>query len=99
MAGTLSLDVVVVASPTQVSSRLGDDAVILELEKGAYFGLEAVGSRIWELLAQPRMVSEIRDTIVGEFDVESDRCAADLLALLTQMADKGLIQVGSAPAP
>ena len=95
----ITLDVVVVASPNQVSSRLGDDAVILELEKGAYFGLESVGSRIWELLAQPRPVSEIRDTIVGEFEVEPDRCAADLLALLTQMADKGLIQVGSAPAP
>ena len=95
----ITVDDVVVASPNQVSSRLGDDAVILELEKGAYFGLEAVGSRIWELLAQPRAVSEIRDTIVQEFDVESDRCAADLLSLLTRMADKGLIQVGSAPAP
>ena len=99
MAGPLSLDDVVRASDAQVSSRLGSDTVILELDDGVYYGLDDVGSRVWELLAQPRRVRELRDAVVAEYDVDPDRCAADLLALLSEMAERGLVEVEGAPDP
>jgi len=99
MTSAISVDDVVVASSRQVSSRLGDDTVILELDRGVYFELEPVGSRIWELVAEPTRVSDVRDTILGEYEVDAPQCEADLLALLTEMRSRGLLEVLDASGP
>jgi hypothetical protein len=94
----LSAGSVVVASKDQVSSELGSEAVILDLKGGIYHGLNATGARIWTLLATPKTVGEIRDTILREYDVEPQRCERDLLSLLDLLAAKGLVEVRPAAA-
>jgi hypothetical protein len=88
----ISLESIVVAAQGQVSSELGGDAVIMDIKSGAYLGLNSTGARIWNLVQQPRKVSEIRDAICKEYDVESDRCENDVLSLLRQMAARGLLE-------
>jgi hypothetical protein len=90
---------VVVAVPNQVSSSLGDEAVILELTQGIYYGLNEVGARIWMLLKQPRRAGEIRDVILDEYEVKSEAGTRDVLALLTELAERGLIEVRNGKAP
>ena len=75
------------------SCDLEGEAVILSLKSGEYFGLNGVGSRIWELVRQPTTVRDIREAIVAEFDVDSDRCQRDLLKWLEEMVDEGLIEI------
>jgi hypothetical protein len=58
-----------------------------------YYGLDAVGARIWSLIQEPRTVNEIRDILLEEYEVEPERCERDLLALLQKLADEGLIEV------
>jgi hypothetical protein len=87
------LDSVVAVSGSQVSSDLADEKIILGVESGQYYGLRGVGVRIWELLSEPRRVSDVRDILVGEFAVEPAKCERDLLQLLVQLADRGLIDV------
>lgn len=82
-----------VAAPDQVSSALGREAVILELQRGVYYGLNEVGASIWGLLAEPRSVREIRDHVVAEFEVAPDRALEDLLAVLVDLEGRGLIEV------
>ncbi len=89
----LSLDSVVVAAPRQVSSVIGEETVILELEQGVYFSLADAGSRVWQLLRDPRSVAELRDAIVSEYDVDAGTAAHDLLSLLADMLDRGLVEV------
>ena len=89
----LTLRSVVSAAREQVSSGIGDDTVILELRAGVYYGLDRVGTRVWELLREPRTVRDIRDRIVVEFDVDDDHARDDLLVLLGEMADRGLVEV------
>ena len=86
----------VVASPRQVSTDLEGEAVILNFDKGIYYGLDGVGARTWELLQSPVTVAEIRDTLVAEYEVEPGRCEADLRALLSELADAGLIELADA---
>ena len=83
----------VVAVKEQVSCNLADEAVILDLKAGVYYGLNVVGMRIWALLQEPKTVSEIRAAIFGEYDVDVDRCQHDLLALLLDLEAKKLIRV------
>ncbi len=93
MKREVSVDSVVVASKRQVSSDLGGEAAILDLEGGVYYGLDEVGARIWEMIQEPRPASEVRDALIEEYDVEPDRCERDLLALLERLAEERLIEV------
>ena len=54
----------------------------LELKSGTYFGLDEVGATIWNLIAQPRRVIEIRDALLSEYDVDAERCGRELIELL-----------------
>ena len=92
----LSAHSIVAASPHQVSCPLGDEAAILNMKNAIYYGLDAVGARIWDLLQKPRSVGEIRDTLLEEYDVEAERCERDLLGLLEKMRSEGLVEVRSA---
>ncbi len=80
----------------QVFCALGDEGVLLQLQTGTYYGLNAVGRRIWELLAQPRTVEEICAAILEEFEVEPARCENDVIAILQQLQAAQLIQVHAA---
>jgi hypothetical protein len=84
---------IVVATKDQVSSDLGGETVLLSMQSAMYYGLDEVGTRIWELLGQPIRVSDICDAIEREYDVERERCEADVLGLLRELAAKGLIEV------
>ena len=97
MDAGLSLDSIVTVAAEQVSCPLGDEAAILNLKNTVYYGLDPVGSRIWSLLQQARSVSELRDLLLEEYDVDAGRCESDLLALLEKMRAEGLIQVTTAP--
>ena len=92
----LSAHSIVAASSQQVSCPLGDEAAILNMKNATYYGLDAVGARIWDLLQRPRSVGEIRDTLLEEYDVEAERCERDLLSLLEKMVSEGLVEVRSA---
>ena len=83
---------IVVAAKEQVSCNLAEEAVILNLKAGVYYGLNPVGARIWNLIQEPRTVDEIRDAILEEYDVDPDRCERDLLVLLRDLAAKELIR-------
>jgi hypothetical protein len=83
----------VVAAKDQVSSDLGGEVAILDLKAGVYYGLDAVGARIWSLIQEPITVNEIRDILLEEYEVEPERCERDLLALLQRLADEGIIEV------
>jgi Coenzyme PQQ synthesis protein D (PqqD) len=82
-----------VASKEQASADPGEEVAILSLKDGVYYGLDPVGARIWKLVQTPQTVREIRDTLLAEYDVESDRCERDLIALLEELTQRQLIEV------
>jgi hypothetical protein len=83
----------VVATKDQVSADIGGETILLSMNSAMYYGMESVASLIWSLLREPIRVSDICDAIVGEYDVEKNRCEADLLAFLRALAEKDLIEV------
>jgi hypothetical protein len=91
----ISTSSLVAASKDQVSSDLAGETILLSMQSAMYYGLDEVGSRIWELVRAPVRVSEIRDAIAREYDVDLERCEADILAFLRQLAAKGLIEVSA----
>ena len=90
---------VVVASSNQLSSSIEDESVILGLEQGVYYGLNPIGARIWSLVQEPRPVSEIWELILAEYDVDRGRCERDIVAILTELDEQGLLELRNASAP
>lgn len=89
----LSEDSVVAARPEVASCTLDGEAVLLDVAAGRYHGLNEVGTRVWELLREPRRVSALRERLLAEYEVGAERLTADLLALLAELLRAGLIEV------
>lgn len=77
----------------QVCCDMGGESIILNLKSGIYYGLDEVGAKIWALIEQPKAITDIRDAILKEYDVEADACDRDVLAFIEQMDAAGLIEV------
>jgi hypothetical protein len=88
----ISISSVVVAAKDQVSSDLGEEVAILDLKNGMYYGLDAVGARIWNLIQEPKAVNEIRDVLLDEYEVEPEHCERDLLTLLEKLVAENLVE-------
>ena len=71
--------------------ELQGEAVLLNLKSGVYFGLDPVGTRIWQLFAEHESLAEVAQVIVTEYDVAQDRCSEDLLTLVGDLEKQGLV--------
>lgn len=87
----------VVVSRNQVSTSLGNEAVILGAEAGQYFGLNELGARVWELVQRPVRVSAICAALEAEYDVQPEVCERDVIELLGELRSKGLLDVHDGP--
>jgi Coenzyme PQQ synthesis protein D (PqqD) len=65
----------------------------MNLKSGVDFGLDPVGTRIWQLFAEHEGLAEFEQTIVAEYYLAEDRCSADLLALVGDLERQGLVAV------
>lgn len=90
---TISVSSIVTAVREQLSADLGGESVILALGSGQYYSLNEVGSRIWQLLQEPTRVSDVRDAILQEYEVDPEECKSDLLMVLEELAAEGMIEI------
>lgn len=96
---TLTEHTRVVASQKQLSAKLSGEAVILGLRDSVYYGLDGAGARIWDIAQRPSSLGEIAAAIAREYDVSGDTALRDVLALATELLERGLLDVVPDPAP
>ena len=89
----ISENSIVVSVKNQISSDLGGEAVILNMNTGIYHGLNEVGAFVWNLIEQPQVVKDIQQKLLQEYEIESSVCTNDLLMLLKDLHGEGLIEV------
>ena len=93
MGTPIQTETIIVASKDQVSSDLADEAAILNLRSGIYYGLDCVGARVWQLIQTPIAVAGIMAALLAEYDVDPVRCQEDLMNLIRKLKDAGLIEM------
>ena len=90
---------VVVAESDVVSCELGGGLALLDLRSGTYYSINKVGAYVWDLLAEPRPLTDVCDTMAEAFEVDRQRCEADVVELITGLEAAGLVRVSDgAPA-
>jgi hypothetical protein len=82
------------AAPAHVLVRFLDrESVLLNLETERYFGLDQSGTRMWQLVVDSPTIDVAYEKLLSEFDVEPELLRSNLLELLGQLVDNGLLQV------
>jgi hypothetical protein len=81
----ISLDRSFAISKDAVFRDLDGEAVILDLESGTYFGLNAVGARIWQLVERHNGLRAVFEDLCREYDAAPDVLEHDLLALVAEL--------------
>lgn len=76
---------------TVLSRVVGGETVILDTAGGTYFGLDEVGTRIWELLREGRSLGEAETALLAEYEVERDDLHRDLQGLVEELLEQGLL--------
>jgi len=75
--------------------EIGGEAVLLDLASESYFGLDDVGTRIWQLLQEHSSLRKVHEVLLDEYEVAPARLEQDLLRHLGELADAGLVMFAS----
>ena len=89
----------IVISPETILHRKSDllyniidgEVIMLSVENSEYYGLDRIGSRIWELLEHPISFKALIDKIMDEYEVPETQCKSDTLTFINILIDKKLI--------
>ena len=76
-----------------LSAEIGGEAVMMSIEKGAYFGLNPIATRIWDLIDQPQSIAELIAVISAEYEVSDEQCSADVQEFVADMLARGIAQL------
>jgi hypothetical protein len=84
-------DVIVRNDDELMTTMVDGELIGMSVEQGSCYGLNGVGTRIWELLAEPRSVDNLCEQLAGEYEVEPDACRRDVLVYLEALRAEGLV--------
>jgi hypothetical protein len=74
---------------------VADETVLLDTVNGSYFGLDPVGTRVWQLIEQGKALAEVCNVMFVEFDVPRDQLELDVMALVGDCLDRRLLVVAA----
>ncbi len=94
----IALTTIVARSDEIIFDEMDNKVVMMSLEQGEYFGLNAIGSRIWALLEQPMTVAELCRQLVASYVVEAATCQQETINFLQELHAAEIITIVDAPA-
>jgi hypothetical protein len=73
------------------STREGDRTVLLDHRAGAYFGLDEVGTRVWELLGGGASLAGVVDALAEEYDAPREVLERDTAEIVSRLRQSKLL--------
>jgi len=99
MHPSIALTTTIARSNEIITAEADDEIVMMSLEQGEYFGLGAIGSRIWALLEQPMTVAALCDRLITLYAVDVETCQRDTLDFLQELYAAEIITLVDRPIP
>ena len=82
-------------SPDVLFQELDGEAVLLDLKSEQYFGLDEVGTRIWQLMEESGELDTVYQTLLTEYEVSAEQLQSDLISFVNNLSEAGLITVSA----
>jgi hypothetical protein len=89
----VTIDSVLIREQELPTADFDDGVVVLSVRGGSYFGFNRVGTEIWRMLAEPRRVGQIFDSLAQDHDVDADTLARDVTPFLRTLLEHRLVRV------
>lgn len=86
-------DLMVERCGEMIEAEVDGELVALHVDKGTCYGFNGTATRIWALIEQPKRLSQLKEELLGEFEVDSETCDAQVRELLDELASDGLISI------
>ena len=77
--------------PSVICRELSGETVLLNLVSGVYYGLDAIGTRVWQLLVDGRTIAGVCETMLQEYDVAPDVLHDDVVRLVGELRERGIV--------
>ncbi|TFH50985.1 MAG: PqqD family protein [Lysobacterales bacterium] len=90
---SLDFSVIVVPSPEVLAQELDGEAVLLNLDSECYFGLDDVGTRVWQHLLEHRRLERVCEEMRKEYEVDESSLRADILRLVEELIEAGIVTI------
>ena len=74
-----------------LAALVGEELVMMSAESGAYLGLNDVGAKVWEIIDQPKALSDICEGLAREFETTPQACQPEVEAFLTELEARGAV--------
>ncbi len=87
----LDLNSTVTQNQETLSSAIDDELVLLSIINSKYYGMDSVGKRIWSLLSEPIMISDMITALTNEYDISATECEKDVFSFLIELYSENLI--------
>ena len=91
-------DLLVRRRASLLEAEVDGELVGLQVDSGTCYGFNGTATRIWSLIEQPRRLSDIRNALLEEYDVDAETCEEELRAVLAELERDGLVSLGADPA-
>jgi hypothetical protein len=85
---------IIVPAETLIN-EIGGESVILSLKSASYFGLDEMGTRMWQVLVSSDSIQAAYEQLLAEYDVEDERLRTDLMNLIAKLEEHKLAEVHS----
>ena len=93
MSATLSLTSLVKSANDLISAPVNSEVVILSVERGTYYGLDEIGTEIWQRLESPMRIDMLCEDLAAKYAADRQTIERDVLALLESLFAEGLVTV------
>jgi hypothetical protein len=89
----VTVDSVLIRDQDLSTADFDDGVVVLSLRGGSYFGFNHVATEIWQMLAEPRRVGQIFESLSRHHDVDADTLARDVTPFLQTLLEHRLVRL------
>ncbi len=89
----IQLDNIIARNEAMLTADLLDEMVMMNIDKGEYYGLNLTSSHIWNLLENAISVSGICEALLKKFEIDPATCQQDVLQVLDEMVELGVVEI------
>jgi hypothetical protein len=82
-----------------LDTEIDKETVMMDINKGRYFRLNEMGTRIWTELAQPVVIGDLCDRLTAEFNAPPEQCREEVLDFLGNLLSRGMLQIVTDETP
>ncbi len=89
----MNLDIKINIPQSLFVQEVDGEMVLLDMNSENYFGLDEVGTAIWQAMQEKETLKEVFEVLLEQYEVEPEVLEKDLLSFVEKLVESGLVEV------